>query len=94
MAKLFQYGGSDLLGIMFSFLMLYFLGNHKRYGFLCGAVANTCWMVFGVITQSYPLILANVVFCGLNLRGYMRWNYRQSLVPGAEKAVLEDDLAD
>ena len=74
MDKLMQYGGSDLLGILFSFMMLYFLGNKKRYGFLCGVLANLSWTVFGVITESYPLIMANIVFCGLNFRGYLRWH--------------------
>lgn len=70
-----KYHGLDWAAMTFTFLQLYTLGGKRRYGFLLGIGANICWLAFGFLTGSIPQIIANIVFAGMNLRGYLRWSF-------------------
>ena len=68
-----KYFGADILGFALTLVSLHLLGNHRRSGFLFGAIASLAWGVFSVLAESVPTITANAVFLGMNLRGYAKW---------------------
>lgn len=69
----FRYMGVDWLAMCFTFAAIYLLGNKSRAGFATMMCGNTCWVVVGVLTSSIAMVAANVVFLGMNLRGWIRW---------------------
>lgn len=70
------YHGFDVAGFALTLWSLVLLGNHRRSGFLVGALAALAWTGFAAQAGSYPTVVANLVFGGLNLRGWIRWRAR------------------
>lgn len=68
-----NYFGVDWIAMVLTFVAIYLLGNKSRHGFLVMMCGNACWTLVGVLTSSLAMILANAVFLGMNLRGYVRW---------------------
>ena len=77
MDDLLRYHGADWLGFALTFASLHLLGNHRRSGFLLGVAASVAWAVFSWQAESTPTLIANCVFLGLNLRGWIKWRPRQ-----------------
>ncbi len=59
--------------MIFGLISAYYLAKHRRWGFLVGIVGGVGWIAFGIITQSIPSIIANVLFIIINARGFLRW---------------------
>jgi hypothetical protein len=59
--------------MLLTFIAIYSLGNKQRRGFVIMMAGNTCWIVLAFKFQSLGMILANVVFFAMNLRGFVRW---------------------
>ncbi len=59
--------------MIFGLISAFYLAKHRRWGFLVGIVGGIGWMAFGIITQSIPSIIANVLFIIINARGFVRW---------------------
>ena len=76
--EVFNYYGVDWLAMFSTFISLYLLGKKNRYGFLFGLLANFSWMTFGVMAQSVANVVANILFTGLNVRGYYNWGKTKS----------------
>lgn len=74
MEDLLRYNGADVGGFVLTFISLQLLGSHRRSGFIVGIVASVVWGWFSIQVDSKPTLLANFVFAGMNLRGYLRWS--------------------
>lgn len=77
-----QFYGTDWAAMLLTFVFLYLVGNQQRAGFLFGAAASVCWLIFGVIVGSIASPIANIVFIVLNVRAYCKW---QSNADNAQK---------
>lgn len=71
--SMINYYGVDWLAMFSTFISLYLLGKKNRYGFIFGLVANISWMTFGIMAQSVANVVANILFTGLNIKGYYNW---------------------
>lgn len=60
--------------MLVSVASLWMLGSRRRGGFVVMIAGNGAWMVYGIMAANLPVILSNVVFAILNLRGYMNWS--------------------
>jgi nicotinamide riboside transporter PnuC len=65
--------GLDWGAMIFSLLALYLIGRRNRVGFLSFIAANVCWVSIGWLTMSVAIVVGNIVFLILNLRGYRNW---------------------
>jgi hypothetical protein len=68
-----QYYGADWIATVLSVASVWMLGSRRRNGFLVMIAGNGAWMAYGLLAPNVPIILSNVVFAVLNLRGYMSW---------------------
>jgi hypothetical protein len=68
-----QYYGADWMAMFLSVASLWMLGSRKRSGFIIMVIGNAAWMAYGLMAANVPMILSNVVFAFLNLRGYRNW---------------------
>ncbi|MEL6330644.1 MAG: YgjV family protein [Planctomycetota bacterium] len=83
--------GFDWAAMVFTFLSLYRLSEHKRDGFVWGLAAGLAWTAFNITVPSVAGILANVVFIYMNGRGYLKWrkDARDAPVSGAAASTQE-----
>lgn len=68
-----HYYGIDWLAMVLTFSAIYPLGSKRRAGFLTMMAGNLCWTAIGVGAQSYAMVIANLAFLAMNLRGFIRW---------------------
>jgi hypothetical protein len=80
---IFAHGGSDVLGLVLSFVNLWQISRKRRSGFLIGALANAAWLVFGFSTRSPATVFANALFGGMNLYAWVRWKHEEVAPAGA-----------
>jgi nicotinamide riboside transporter PnuC len=59
--------------MVFSLLALYLIGRRNRVGFLSFIAANVCWVSIGWLTMSLAIMVGNIIFLILNVRGYRNW---------------------
>ena len=69
-----QYFGIDWLAMFLTFSAIYLLGNKSRSGFAVMMVGNLCWAAIGVWAHSYAMLLANIGFFAMNVRGFAKWS--------------------
>lgn len=69
-----QYFGLDWLAMCLTFSAIYLLGNKSRAGFVMMILGNLCWSAIGVWANSYAMVIANLGFLAMNLRGFVRWS--------------------
>ncbi len=67
------YYGLDWLAMGASLLAVYLLGQKNRLGFAAFIAANATWVAVGLLAASHGIVVGNVVFLGLNVRGWLRW---------------------
>lgn len=68
-----HYLGIDWLAMGLTFSAIYLLGNKSRTGFVVMMLGNLCWSVIGVWAGSYAMVLANLGFFTMNVRGFIKW---------------------
>jgi hypothetical protein len=68
-----QYHGLDWVAMALTFTAIYLLGSKRRAGFLVMGSGNLFWSVIGVWAGSYAMVMANVGFLAMNLRGFWKW---------------------
>ena len=68
------YYGLDWVAMASSLLAVYLLGQKNRLGFVSFWVSNAIWIAVGVLAGSWGIAVGNVVFLGLNVRGFSRWS--------------------
>jgi hypothetical protein len=73
-ATLFKYYGTDWIAMILTMIAIYMIGNRQRFGFIFMITANVCWLIVGVLTQSFALLVANVVFSTMNIRAFVKWS--------------------
>jgi hypothetical protein len=69
-----KYYGIDWAIFVLLVCHLWFLGERTRFAFLFGAAAAVCGVFFGHLIDSIAMIAMNVVFCGMHLMAYAKWN--------------------
>jgi hypothetical protein len=67
------YFGIDWLAMCLTFSAIYCLGNKSRHGFVIQMLGNLCWAAIGVWAHSPAMVIANLGFLLMNVRGYLRW---------------------
>ncbi len=70
----------DWIAMGTSLLAVYLLGQKNRWGFACFLVSNALWIAVGSLAGSWGILTGNVVFFGLNVRGFVKWK----AVPAAQ----------
>ena len=68
-----HYLGLDWLAMALTFTAIYLLGNKSRIGFVVMMVGNLSWAVIGLWAHSYAMVLANLGFLSMNVRGFLKW---------------------
>jgi hypothetical protein len=68
-----EYFGVDWLAMWLTFGAIYLLGNKSRWGFLVMMVGNICWSAIGIWAHSYAMVIANLGFFSMNVRGFIKW---------------------
>ena len=68
-----EYGGLDWLAMVLTFSAIYLLGNKSRVGFIVMMIGNLCWTAIGLLVHSYAMVIANLGFFSMNVRGYVKW---------------------
>jgi hypothetical protein len=71
--SLWRYYGVDWVGIIFSMLSTYYLGQKCKRGFVLGIFGNLAFVGFGVMAGSAANVVANSVYLILNSRGWWKW---------------------
>ena len=68
-----QYSGIDWLAMCLTFTAIYLLGSKRRGGFLVMIAGNLCWSAIGLWAGSYAMVIANLGFLAMNIRGFVKW---------------------
>ena len=71
-----QYLGLDWLAMCLTFAAIYLLGNRSRTGFVVMMIGNLCWSAIGIWVGSYAMVIANLAFLSMNVRGFIKWTPR------------------
>ncbi len=74
---MYEYYGIDWLAMILTFSGIYFLGNKERKGFIAMMLGNASWILIGILASSMAMIVANVVFIVMYLRGLLKWQKSQ-----------------
>lgn len=69
-----EYLGLDWLAMCLTFTAIYLLGNKSRSGFVVMMLGNLCWSAIGLWAGSLAMIIANLGFFAMNVRGFLRWS--------------------
>jgi hypothetical protein len=59
--------------MVLTFSAIYLLGNKSRAGFLVMMLGNLCWAAIGIWANSYVMVIANLGFFSMNVRGFIKW---------------------
>ena len=70
----FQYYVIDWLAMVLTFLAIWQIGNKNKIGFILMMFGNTSWVAVGILTESIAMVIANIIFFGMNLRAIMKWS--------------------
>lgn len=64
----------DWVILVINIVSYYLIGNKNKFGFALGVVGCVISIIiFSTIFFSYPLVIMNVSFGVLNIRGYIKW---------------------
>jgi hypothetical protein len=65
----------DWIASFITMVNVWLLGEQNKYGWVVGMAGNVLWVVYSLwLTWQIPLAILNVVFLGLNIRGYKNWS--------------------
>ena len=68
-----HYDGVHWIAMCLTFSAIYLLGNKSRIGFIVMMLGNLLWCIIGLRAQSYAMIIANLGFFSMNVRGIFKW---------------------
>ena len=68
-----RYDGIDWIAMCLTFGAIYLLGNKSRIGFVVMMLGNLLWCIIGLQAGSYAMIIANLGFFSMNVRGFVKW---------------------
>lgn len=63
----------DWLAMGLTFAAIYLLGSKRRSGFAVMMLGNLCWSIIGIWADSLAMVIANLGFFSMNVRGYLKW---------------------
>ena len=69
-----HYLGLDWLAMCLTFAAIYLLGNKNRSGFIVMMCGNLYWASIGLWAHSIAMVLANLGFFAMNVRGFAKWS--------------------
>jgi hypothetical protein len=69
-----DYHGVDWAAMCLTFAAIYLLGSKRRAGFVFMVAGNLLWCAIGMWAHSYAMVIANLGFLAMNLRGFARWS--------------------
>ena len=72
------YSGVDWLAMGLTLVAIYFIGNKSKSGFVLMILGNIAWVALGVLSQSLAMIIANVLFAGMNIRAIYLWSEEEN----------------
>lgn len=72
------YYGVDWLAMLLTLIAIYLIGNKAKSGFVLMIIGNLCWIGLGFLSGSIAMILANIVFAGMNMRAIIKWSEDES----------------
>jgi hypothetical protein len=73
-----HYNGIDWIAMFLTFSAIYLLGNRNRIGFVVMMLGNLLWCFIGFQAGSYAMIIANLGFFSMNVRGFVKWAAAQA----------------
>ena len=82
-----QYFGIDWLAMCLTFAAIYLLGNKSRWGFIVMMTGNLGWSAIGLWAHSYAMVLANLGFFSMNVRGFVKWAPPRIVEPEIAKSA-------
>jgi hypothetical protein len=56
--------------MLLSLAAVWMLGNKNRWGVAAFVVANATWLVVGSMASSYGIVIGNLAFLVMNVRGF------------------------
>jgi hypothetical protein len=68
-----HYNGIDWIAMCLTFSAIYLLGNKSRIGFVVMMLGNLLWCFIGLWAESYAMVIANLGFFSMNVRGFIKW---------------------
>lgn len=68
-----RFYGSDWLGMIGNLFGAWFLTKQRKLGFVLGTIGCIGWLIFGILTQSMPSVASNLIYIGINIRGWRKW---------------------
>lgn len=68
-----RYYGVDWIGMVCCAISLWYLGKHRKFGFVIGIVGDCAWLVFGVMVHSPANILATAIYIWFNIKAWRQW---------------------
>ncbi|MGC9401349.1 PnuC protein [Vibrio genomosp. F10 str. 9ZC157] len=69
-----QFYGIDWIAMVLTFLAIWQIGNKNKIGFILMMCGNSSWIAVGYFTGSLAMVIANLIFMGMNLRAIMKWS--------------------
>lgn len=68
-----RYYGVDWIGMVCCAISLWYLGKHRKFGFVIGIIGDCAWLVFGVMAHSPANILATAIYIWFNIKAWRQW---------------------
>jgi hypothetical protein len=74
MTAMSEYHGVDWAAMCLTFTAIYLLGSKRRAGFVIMMAGNLLWCAIGTWADSYAMVIANLGFLAMNVRGFAKWS--------------------
>lgn len=69
-----EYMGIDWLAMVLTMVAIWQIGNKHISGFYLMIIGNSAWVILGFLTASMALVVANLIFIGMNVRAILKWS--------------------
>lgn len=67
---------SNIILVITAVLGMYFIAHKNRYGFIVFFITEACYVVIGVYTAQYGLIITAGVYFSMNVYSWIKWGKR------------------
>jgi hypothetical protein len=65
--------GTDWIGMAGNLAGQWYLGKQRKFGFIIGSLGCLGWLSFGIVAESPPSVVSNIIYIGLNVRAWRKW---------------------
>ena len=73
---------TDWLAFAVTLAGVWLLSKYKRSGFMINVFGSFLWVLIGLHSRLYGLLVLNVVLLVLYLKGYLNWGGKEKAQPG------------